>query len=65
MRETLLANIQGIEFGELKYVVIVPELDNHHLDNAVQIQAVIPACSDLVCGYSYRITMHKYILEVV
>ena len=65
MAETLLANIQGIEFGELKYAVITPELENHYLHSAVQSQAVVPACPDVVCGYSYGITMHKYILEVV
>jgi len=61
--ETLLANIQGTEFGELKYAVITRELENLH--SAVQSQAVIPACPDLVCRYLYGITRHKYILEVV
>lgn len=63
--ETLLANIQGIELGETEYAVIAPELENHHLHNAMQSQALLPSCPDLVCGHSYGITIHRYILEGV
>lgn len=56
MAETLLANIQVIEFGEIKYAAVTRELENHHVHTVVQSQRVILACQDLACRYSYRIT---------